>query len=101
MTVITGHRPDGGEWVAVFTDVDGQEVDGPGPQAHRALVTEYDADGKWIMESVEEGPWTCKWFALCQNDATGTSPHPVLGDVPTCDRCAHFAEHGEFPKEES
>lgn len=30
---------------------------------------------------------TCRWFALCENEATGTLPHPVLGDVPVCDRC--------------
>lgn len=30
----------------------------------------------------------CEWFALCDNPATGTEPHPILGDVPICDRCA-------------
>jgi hypothetical protein len=30
----------------------------------------------------------CEWFALCDNPAVGTLPHPVLGDVPVCDRCA-------------
>lgn len=29
----------------------------------------------------------CEWFALCTNDATGTMSHPILGDVPICDRC--------------
>lgn len=29
----------------------------------------------------------CEWFAMCTNDATGTIPHPILGDVPICDRC--------------
>ena len=33
----------------------------------------------------------CHWFALCRNDATGSTPHPILGDVPTCDRCHKFA----------
>jgi hypothetical protein len=33
----------------------------------------------------------CEWFALCANPATGTTPHPILGDVPTCDRCADRA----------
>lgn len=31
---------------------------------------------------------TCKWFALCENAATLTIPHPILGDVPACQRCA-------------
>lgn len=29
----------------------------------------------------------CAWFALCDNDATMTRPHPILGDVPICNRC--------------
>lgn len=33
----------------------------------------------------------CRWFARCDRPATGTTPHPVFGDVPTCDRCAAFA----------
>ena len=30
----------------------------------------------------------CKWFALCDNPATTTKPHPILGSVPICQRCA-------------
>jgi hypothetical protein len=33
----------------------------------------------------------CQWFLLCTSPATGTTPHSVLGDVPTCDRCHQFA----------
>lgn len=33
----------------------------------------------------------CMWFAGCTNPATGTTPHPILGDVPTCVRCHKFA----------
>lgn len=29
----------------------------------------------------------CQWFALCENEATTTRPHPILGDVPICQRC--------------
>ena len=29
----------------------------------------------------------CEWFALCDNPATKTRSHPVLGAVPICDRC--------------
>ena len=36
------------------------------------------------------GP-TCEWFAGCGKPATGTTPHPVLSAVPTCDRCHEFA----------
>ena len=30
----------------------------------------------------------CQWFALCENPPTTTLPHPVLGNVPCCNRCA-------------
>jgi hypothetical protein len=30
----------------------------------------------------------CKWFLLCDNLATTTRPHPILGAVPICARCA-------------
>ena len=33
----------------------------------------------------------CEWFLLCTNPATGSTPHSVLGSVPTCDRCHTFA----------
>ena len=34
----------------------------------------------------------CEWFALCENPATREHPHPVLGSVPICDRCAAKVE---------
>lgn len=33
----------------------------------------------------------CEWFLKCENDATTTVAHPVLGKVPSCSRCAAFA----------
>jgi hypothetical protein len=33
----------------------------------------------------------CQWFARCDRNATTITPHPVLGDVPTCQRCADLA----------
>lgn len=35
----------------------------------------------------------CQWFAGCTREATTTTPHPTLGDVPTCARCHRFARH--------
>jgi hypothetical protein len=29
----------------------------------------------------------CEWFALCDHPATSLRAHPILGDVPICDRC--------------
>lgn len=31
---------------------------------------------------------TCQWFARCPNPADGVVPHPILGNVPCCKRCA-------------
>lgn len=33
----------------------------------------------------------CNWFAKRRSDATTTVEHPILGDVPTCAKCATFA----------
>jgi len=30
----------------------------------------------------------CEWYALCDHTAIGTVNHPVIGDVPVCQRCA-------------
>lgn len=37
----------------------------------------------------------CEWFAYCDNPATGTQHHPILGDVPICDRCRDIYERTE------
>ena len=34
----------------------------------------------------------CQWFLKCKNEATVYVPHPILKKVPSCDRCARFAE---------
>ena len=51
-------------------------------------------DGKPTIANIrldEPSSESCKWFLLCENSATGTTPHPILGEVPTCDRCNEFA----------
>ena len=45
---------------------------------------------------LDREPVVCRWFALCDRPATGGTPHPALGIVPTCDWCAAFAR-GEDP----
>lgn len=40
----------------------------------------------------ETGPFACEQYALCENDAAYLVPHPVLGAVPTCERCAERVE---------
>ncbi len=34
-----------------------------------------------------ETPVDCQWFALCENPATTTREHSILGNVPICGRC--------------
>jgi hypothetical protein len=29
----------------------------------------------------------CEWYALCSNIADGRVKHPIIGFVPTCERC--------------
>ena len=29
----------------------------------------------------------CAWFARCSHVATSLEPHPILGEVPICERC--------------
>ena len=29
----------------------------------------------------------CMWFALCDKKAVTTVSHPILGEVPICQRC--------------
>lgn len=44
---------------------------------------------KTLREIVEhQAPDVCQWFALCENKATTSQAHPVLGSVPICERCA-------------
>lgn len=45
-------------------------------------------DEQWLNETF---PNRCRWFMRCQNTATSMTPHPILGEVPTCERCKRFA----------
>ena len=40
----------------------------------------------------------CQWFLRCYNAATTTVPHPILGNVPCCAKCAAFATEPVGPK---
>lgn len=33
-------------------------------------------------------PMKCQWYALCHREAIGVAPHPILGLVPVCAKCA-------------
>ena len=42
----------------------------------------------------------CEWFAGCPREAEFLTPHPVLGEVPACQRCNEFATGDEPHPEE-
>ena len=48
-------------------------------------------DGGQGFEGNVEAP-VCEWFAKCDHPAVGVIAHPVLGDVPCCQRCADKLE---------
>lgn len=48
--------------------------------------TDYKSPMRRIAEAKPEN--ACQWFLLCDNPATTTMPHPTLGNVPICARCA-------------
>lgn len=54
-------------------------------------MTTYRNHGEEVAALLAASGGRCAWFALCPNAATGLSPHPILGNVATCDRCAAFA----------
>lgn len=49
-------------------------------------------DGMLVEDVIQE---QCRWFLNCTNRAEGTRPHPVLGEVPICARCAAKVERLE------
>jgi len=56
-------------------------------------ATELHAVANALQDREVQVPTTqCQWFALCDRPAAGVVAHPVLGQVPTCSRCA--ATHG-------
>lgn len=59
----------------------------------RYLMREYGVSQAVAYETVGRGGFgVCRWFALCDHQATSTMPHPILGAVPICDRCRKNVE---------
>lgn len=69
-TQASGVDPDYMSWVADWVEAN--------------LPVVWD-DGEPFDTSDDLG--TCAWYLKCDNAATHTQSHPVLGDVPICDRC--------------
>jgi hypothetical protein len=63
---------------------DGQEVDVQLDSGGRITTA---PRVKFVDESGAEVTIPCQWMALCDHDAVTVQPHPILGDVPICDRC--------------
>lgn len=83
------------------------DADGP---YQTAILTWYrNPEGGWDLGDVEHGHDTlddarfvareraeveemylllCEWYLNCDNYAAGAVAHPILGAVPTCERCA-------------
>ena len=40
----------------------------------------------------------CQWFALCENKAVTVEPHPIIGEVPICQRCKNKYDRLSNPK---
>jgi hypothetical protein len=60
--------------------------------ASAALADAHDGD------TIIQAPALCAWYLKCENPATRLVPHPVLGNVPACERCAKLAGHAEPPQ---
>lgn len=55
------------------------------PLDHGVYIFDQSID---IYEYLGLLPSPCKWFALCDRAAVMTLRHPILGQVPVCQRCA-------------
>jgi hypothetical protein len=51
----------------------------------------YNADGD-LFDTADGELVGCHWFLKCTRNARNLTDHPVLGPVPTCDRCDTFAK---------
>ena len=53
-------------------------------------MSRLDIEARVFAENVpnlEDVEAPCMWFAKCANPANGLRDHPVLGQVPICQRC--------------
>lgn len=54
------------------------------------LTTSGEHAWEWTVQGNGLATWhrvMCSWYAMCVWPAAGVLAHPVLGMVPTCDRC--------------
>jgi hypothetical protein len=55
----------------------------------RDVMTPYEETAEDVRALIEANGdlGTCRWFALCTNNAIGAEPHPALKFVPICAKC--------------
>jgi hypothetical protein len=53
----------------------------------QVAVEGYTGRVKVIVEGDDIVAIACAWFARCENEATTTRSHPILGEAPICGRC--------------
>ena len=63
----------------------------------QAIISYYDHErskGRTARITIQPAETldVCQWFLQCENPATTTLPHPTLGEVPCCARCAGFVQ---------
>lgn len=66
--------------------------------AHAELVKAYEGQRTPVVteyleildnaDEMLEDLGVCRYFAMCINPAVGLVRNPIIGDVPTCQRCA-------------
>lgn len=50
-------------------------------------MSRLDAADRVYAEGLSHHETSCHWFAKCPNPANGLRDHPILGQVPICQRC--------------
>ena len=92
--------PGGGKDVKILSRryLKGQGID-PDKRANWADMKESMALGR-LPSALRKSPRDCQQFLYCDNKAAGYTEHLILGQVPSCKRCADRLEttlHA-FPK---
>lgn len=68
-------------------------------ECDRFFVTDEDSKTLYAGNDIQHALFTargdkCRWFRNCKRTATIFVKHPVLGDIPCCEKCASFANGG-------
>lgn len=85
-----GHKVYVTDWKWLLVEV----ADTKMTDVQRALVMHsLTGEGNAQIQPATSATQLCEWFARCTRPAVTKVPHPVLGEVPCCAKCAAFAGH--------